>query len=113
MNPTELLDCYLLNQPVEGEVPLKELVVAELLGAPSALPAAQPFYRALKVVGSDVGLESLIALRIALAGHAPSDERVLRLREIVADARNATVGEQAEARRRYEAELAPSPAENG
>lgn len=76
------IDGYLLDG-----VPAKAGTVAALLAAPSAQPRAQPFYRALGLLGDRVADEALIALRLALAGHLPDDAAVLALRDLALRAR--------------------------
>jgi len=67
-------------------------------------PAAAPFYRALELLGARVADEALIALRVVLAGKAPADDVVKRMRESVAASR-APGEAAAEARQAYEREL--------
>ena len=51
------------------------------------IAAAQPFYRALELLGAKVADEALIALRLALAGQAVDDDGVRGLRASLAGAR--------------------------
>jgi len=84
----ELLDRYLLGEPVS-----KAAVVAELLAAREVPPAAVPFRRALEALGPLVAEEALVALRLTLAGIEPDDDDVRRIRALVAIARAAAVGD--------------------
>ncbi len=71
-----LVDAYLL-----GEAVSKPAVIAAVLAAPASHNAvAAPFYRALQAIGIRAADESLIALRLVLAGQAVSDSRVRRMR---------------------------------
>lgn len=76
------VDGYLLGAPIS-----KTDVVAELLAERSDNPAAAPFYRALEAVGVRAADEAFIALRLVLAGYAPEDGAVRRLRALSAVAR--------------------------
>ena len=78
----ELVDRYLLGEPVS-----KAEVVADALAHRSTDLAAAPFYRALEAVGVRAADEAFVALRLVLAGAAPSDGRVRRLRALAALAR--------------------------
>ncbi len=89
----EIVDRYLLGDPVS-----KPDVVAAFLAERSALPAAQPFYRALDAVGVRAADEAFIALRLVLAGKEASDDAVRRLRAIAAVARAAGAGDRASVR---------------
>jgi hypothetical protein len=86
----ETIDRYLLGAPVS-----KADVVAAALAERSDRPAAAPFYRALEAVGVRAADEAFIALRIVLAGHEPSDDRVRRLRALSGVARGAAAGDRA------------------
>ncbi len=86
----EVVDGYLL-----GEAVSKPDVVAALLRERSDVPAAAPFYRALEAVGARAADEAFLALRLVLAGKAPDDERVRRLRAIAGVARAARTGDRA------------------
>ncbi|MGH7728427.1 MAG: hypothetical protein ACREM2_06530 [Vulcanimicrobiaceae bacterium] len=84
----ESLDRYLLGEPVS-----KAALVSELLAERSGRAAAAPFYRALEAIGPRAADEALVALRLVLAGHEPSDERVRRLRALSSLARAAAAGD--------------------
>jgi len=86
----EVVDGYLL-----GEAVSKPDVVAALLRERSDVPAAAPFYRALEAVGARAADEAFLALRLVLAGKAPDDDRVRRLRAIAGVARAARTGDRA------------------
>jgi len=73
----ELVDRYLLGEPVS-----KPAALAALLAERSPDAAAAPFYRALDAVGARAADEAFIALRLVLAGRAPADEAVRRLRAL-------------------------------
>jgi hypothetical protein len=96
----ELLDGYLLGEPAA-----KAEVIASILSRRSPLPAAAPFYRAFEAVGVRAADEAFIALRLVLAGIAPSDERVKRLRGLVKAARAGSGEARQAARRAYYVEL--------
>jgi hypothetical protein len=83
MRDFELLDGYLLGERIS-----KADLVAALLAERRDVPAAAPFYRALEAVGARAADEAFIALRLVLAGKAPSDDRVRRLRTLAAAARS-------------------------
>jgi flavin-binding protein dodecin len=85
----EVIDAYLLGEPVS-----KAAVLEAFLAARSDLPAAAPFYRALDAVGVRAADEAFVALRLVLAGQTPSDERVRRVRALVALARAAANGDR-------------------
>jgi hypothetical protein len=85
----EVIDAYLLGEPVS-----KAAVLEAFLAARSDLPAAAPFYRALDAVGVRAADEAFVALRLVLAGQPPSDERVRRVRALVAVARAAANGDR-------------------
>jgi hypothetical protein len=76
------IDGYLLDgRPAKGEaiaIVLRDRVTAE---------RALPFYRALEAVGTRAADEALIALRLVIAGKAPEDAAVRRLRGLAALAR--------------------------
>jgi hypothetical protein len=84
-----VVDGYLLGEPVS-----KAQAVAALLADRSDAEAALPFYRALDAVGVRAADEALVALRIVLAGAAPDDDRVRRLRALSAIARSAHNGDE-------------------
>jgi len=84
------LDGYLLEgSPAKGDA--VNAVLAERL----PIAAAQPFYRALDLLGPRVADEALIALRLALAGRPVDDDGVRRLRGHVAAARNGDTAARA------------------
>jgi hypothetical protein len=76
------IDGYLLD----GK-PDKAAAIAAVLAERRPVERAQPFYRALDVLGARVADEALMALRLALAGHVPDDAAVTSLRALVAAAR--------------------------
>jgi hypothetical protein len=84
----EVVDGYLLGEPVS-----KPAVVEAFLADRSENAAAAPFYRALEAVGARAADEAFIALRLVLAGHAPDDDAVKRLRAIASLARAARTGD--------------------
>ncbi len=99
----EVVDGYLLGRDVA-----KADVVAALLVSRSDLPAAAPFYRALEAVGARAADEAFIALRLVLAGHAPGDDAVRRLRAYAQLARASATDDPSAVdavRRRERAEL--------
>jgi len=77
------IDGYLLD----GR-PDKAAAIAAVLAARSDTPAAAPFYRALEVVGTKAADESLIALRLVLAGKTADDDAIRRLRAILGRVRS-------------------------
>ena len=76
------LDGYLLD----GQ-PSKNDAVAAVLANRQSVAGAQPFYRALDLLGARVADEALIALRLALAGATVDDDGVRSLREHASAAR--------------------------
>lgn len=76
------IDAYLLDG-----LPAKAETVKAVLANRRPVERAQPFYRALELLGARVADEALIALRLALAGKTPDDEAVRTLRSHVAAAR--------------------------
>ena len=72
-----LIDRYLLGEPVS-----KPDVVAELLASRTTAPAAKAFYRAFEAIGARAADEAFVALRLVLAGRAPGDDAVRRLRAL-------------------------------
>jgi hypothetical protein len=90
------IDGYLLD----GQ-PSKVDAVAAVLADRQPADRAQPFYRALDVLGPNVADEALIALRLALAGEDVDDDGVRRLRGHVSAARRG----DADARAAYLAAL--------
>jgi hypothetical protein len=69
------LDGYLLDG-----VPSKAEALRAALADRSSDPRAQPFYRALDALGVRAADEALIALRLVLAGRAPTDETIVEAR---------------------------------
>jgi hypothetical protein len=90
--PLHPLDGYLLDG-----TPAKAAAVAAALANRSTAAAAQPFYRALEIMGAKVADEALIALRVAMSGRVPGDAMIRTLRADVAAARTG----DAAARARY------------
>jgi hypothetical protein len=86
------IDGYLLD----GR-PSKRDAIAAALGDRVSAPRALPFYRALEAVGERAADEALIALRLVIAGKAPDDDSVRRLRSLAKLARNRAAAEVAEA----------------
>ncbi len=84
----DLIDRYLLGEPVS-----KPDVVASLLRERTTEPAAAPFYRAFEAVGARAADEAFIALRLVLAGRAPEDDAVARLRAFARIARACATGD--------------------
>jgi hypothetical protein len=78
----ELLDAYLLSGSPE-----KAEIVRTLLAKRSDLPAAQPFYEGMRMLGARTPDLALLALRLVLAGKPAEDERVVSLRELSERAR--------------------------
>jgi len=76
------LDGYLLDGS-----PAKAEAVRAVLADRSAGEHAQPFYRALELLGARVPDETLMGLRIALTGHNPDDDAIRTMRTQVAAAR--------------------------
>ena len=76
------LDGYLLDGS-----PAKAAAIAAVLADRDPGEPAQPFYRALALRGSRVPDETLMALRIALAGRAPDDDAIRTMRAQIAAAR--------------------------
>jgi hypothetical protein len=85
--------------PIDGYLldgrPSKDEAVAAVLADRSPIEKAQPFYRALDLLGPRVADEALIALRLALIGEAVDDDGVLRLRGHLVAARQGDVGARA------------------
>jgi hypothetical protein len=96
----DFIDSYLLERQ-----PSKADLIARILQKRSEEAAAAPFYRALEALGARVADEAIIALRLVLAGHAPSDERVKRLRDAAASFRAAGLEARAAKRAQYFKEL--------
>jgi hypothetical protein len=76
------LDGYLLDGS-----PAKDAAIAAVLANRDAGEPAQPFYRALELLGARVPDETLMGLRIALTGHVPDDDALRTMRSRVAAAR--------------------------
>ncbi|HYW54560.1 MAG TPA: hypothetical protein VFF00_01615 [Candidatus Elarobacter sp.] len=81
------LDGYLLD----GR-PGKADAIAAALRRRSTNPKAQPFYRALDTVGARAADEALLALRLVLGGHTPSDEAIVAARAARARAKAGEPG---------------------
>lgn len=94
----ELLDGYLLD-----EKPAKADVVKRLLSHRSSLPAAQPFYEGMRMLGARTPDLTLFALRLVLAGKKADDENVVALRDLAERVRS---GGDAAARDAYSRALA-------
>ena len=76
------IDGYLLDGS-----PSKADTIAAVLGDQRPDERAQPFYRALDLLGTRVPDETLMALRIALAGRVADDDVIRTMRAHVAAAR--------------------------
>jgi hypothetical protein len=85
--------------PIDGYLldgrPSKDEAVASVLAERKPVERAQPFYRALDLLGARVADEALIALRLALIGETVDDEGVLRLRTQLAAARQGDAAARA------------------
>ena len=95
----ELLDGYLLEAR-----PAKAEVVKALLAKRSGVPAAQPFYEGMRMLGARTPDLTLIALRLVLAGKKADDENVVALRDLAERARSGD--DQGFAREEYMKALA-------
>ncbi len=84
------LDGYLLDLS-----PAKAEAIAAVLADRAAGDHAQPFYRALELLGARVPDETLMGLRIALTGHAPDDDAIRTMRARVAAARSGDAAARA------------------
>jgi hypothetical protein len=84
------LDGYLLDGS-----PGKSAVIAAVLAERDAGEPAQPFYRALELLGARVPDETLMGLRIALTGHVPADDAIRLMRDRVAAARRGDAAARA------------------
>jgi hypothetical protein len=73
------IDRYLLD-----ERPDKAEAIAAALADRITDERAAPFYRALEAVGTRAADEALVALRLVLAGRAPEDDAIRRLRGLAA-----------------------------
>lgn len=92
----DFLDRYLLDGS-----PDKADVVKRLLAQRSDVPAAQPFYEGMQMLGARTPDLTLIALRLVAAGKKADDDTVVSLRHLVEEARR---GDEA-AREQYQREL--------
>jgi hypothetical protein len=81
------LDGYLLDG-----TPTKAEAIAAVLRDRSSDPRAQPFYRALNTLGVRAADEALLALRLVLAGRAPTDDAVAAARSARSRAKTGAVG---------------------
>jgi hypothetical protein len=90
--PFHAIDSYLLD----GR-PSKSETIAAVLRERISAEAALPFYRALEAIGERAADEALIALRLVIAGKAPADDTVRRLRGLAALSRHADRAAQTEA----------------
>ncbi len=82
--PFHAIDGYLLD----GR-PSKAEAIAAALRTRVADERALPFYRAFEAVGERAADEALIALRLVIAGRAPEDAAVRRLRGLARLARGS------------------------
>lgn len=82
----ELLDGYLLD----GQPPKAELVRSLLESRPHT-GAAAPFYEGLQRLGARTPDLALIALRLVLGGHTADDAGVVKIRDLIARARDGDV----------------------
>jgi hypothetical protein len=86
------IDGYLLDgRPGKGEA------IAAALREQVDTERALPFYRALEALGARAADEALIALRLVIAGHAPDDAAVRRVRGLARLARTSEPAAQADA----------------
>jgi hypothetical protein len=76
------IDGYLLDGS-----PGKAEAIAALLAHRDPGEPAQPFYRALELLGAKTPDDALMGLRIALTGRLPEDDDIRTLRAHVAAAR--------------------------
>jgi hypothetical protein len=84
------LDGYLLDG-----APAKADAISAVLADQQPGEHAQPFYRALGLLGARVPDETLMGLRIALAGRAADDDGIRTMRAQVAAARRGDAGARA------------------
>ena len=84
------LDGYLLTGS-----PSKDEAVTAVLADRQSIAGAQPFYRALDLLGAKVADEALIALRLALAGRPVNDDGVRELRSRLVAARSGDLAARA------------------
>jgi hypothetical protein len=88
------LDEYLLTA-----VPRKADVVAALLADPAPVPAAQPFYEGMRLLGARTPDLTLLALRLVLSGRGADDAGVVQLRALSQRAREGDAQAAQEYRR--------------
>jgi hypothetical protein len=84
------LDGYLLDGS-----PTKADALAAVLAHRDPGTYAQPFYRALELLGDRIPDEALMALRIALTGRNPDDDAIRAMRAWVAAARSGDAAARA------------------
>ena len=85
------LDGYLLDgSPAKGDA-----IAAVLRNQEPDNERAQPFYRALDMFGARVPDETLMGLRIALAGRPADDDAIRTMRSQVAAARSGDLAARA------------------
>ncbi len=84
------LDGYLLDGS-----PAKADAIAALLADQRPGERAQPFYRALDLLGARVPDETLMALRIALTGRLADDDAIRTMRAQLAAARRGDAAARA------------------
>ncbi len=84
------LDGYLLDG-----TPAKADAIAAVLAARDPAEHAQPFYRALELLGGRVPDETLMGLRIALTGRVPDDDAIRTMRSRVTAARTGDAAARA------------------
>jgi hypothetical protein len=97
------LDGYLLDG-----TPGKAEAIAAALRERSPDPRAQPFYRALELVGARAADEALLALRLVLGGKAAQDETIVEARAARARAKAGEPGAR-EAYFRSVGTIGPAP----
>lgn len=93
----DFLDRYLLE-----ETPSKASVVERLLREPAEVPGAAAFYQGIRMLGPRTPDLSLIALRLVLAGRTADDASVVRLRDLVEEARKKGPGREEAVRAYYD-----------
>jgi hypothetical protein len=84
------LDGYLLDGS-----PAKADAIAAVLADQQPNAFAQPFYRALDLLGARVPDETLMGLRIALAGRRADDDAIRTMRAQIAAARTGDASARA------------------
>ncbi len=84
------LDGYLLDGS-----PAKDAAIAAVLADRHPGERAQPFYRALELLGARVPDETLMGLRIAMTGRSPDDDEICAMRGWVAAARTGDAAARA------------------